>query len=125
VRGWVAAERGGGDAALAAVRHPGPTPKLNGNQEREVLSWLKRSPTEFGFATELWTAPRVAAAIRNRFRVDLHPRYLNAWLAQRGITPQKPATQARERSARRIAAWRSRTWPRLKKKPATTGRTWF
>jgi transposase len=123
VRGWVAVERDRGAGALAAKPHPGPRPRLDKNQARQVLSWLKKAPSEFGFPTELWTAPRVARLIRERFGVEYHPRYVNEWLAKRGITPQKPATQPRERNARRIAAWRSRTWPRLKKgrpRPAPT-----
>jgi transposase len=123
VRRWVVAERDQGGDGLAAKPHPGPKPRLNGNQARQVLSWLKKSPSEFGFATELWTAPRVAGLIRERLGVEYHPRYVNEWLTRRGITPQKPERQPRERDARRIAAWRSRTWPRLKKgrpRPAPT-----
>ena len=123
VRRWVAAERGEAEAGLAARPHPGPKPRMNASQARQVLSWLKKPPSEFGFATELWTAPRVASLIREKFGVAYHPRYVNEWLARRGVTPQKPERQARERNARRIAAWRSRTWPRLKKgrpRPART-----
>ncbi len=76
---------------------------------------------EFGFATELWTAPRVARVIKEKFGVEFHPRYVNEWLTKRGVTPQKPETQARERDARKIAAWKSRTWPRIKKKAAEAG----
>ena len=117
VRRWVAAAREGAEGALDAVPHPGPKPRLNKNQARQVLSWLKKPPSEFGFATELWTAPRVAHLIKERLGVEYHPRYVNAWLTRRGITPQKPERQPRERDARKIAAWRSRTWPSLKKKP--------
>lgn len=123
VRRWVAAERGEAGAGLAARPHPGPRPRLNKSQARQVLSWLKKASSEFGFATELWTAPRIASMIREKFGVEYHPRYVNEWLARRGITPQKPQRQPRERNARQIAAWRSRTWPRLKKtrrKPAPT-----
>lgn len=123
VRRWVAADRDKGEGALDAVPHPGAAPRLNRNQQRQVLSWFKRRPSEFGFATELWTAPRVARLIREKFGVSYHPRYLNAWLAERAITPQKPERQARERNARKIAAWRSRTWPRLKKTPGRPGPT--
>jgi len=115
VRRWVAAARHGGREALDAVPHLGPKPRLNKNQARQVLSWLKKSPSEFGFATELWTAPRVAHLIKERLGVEYHPRYVNEWLTRRGITPQKPERQARERNQRKISAWRSRTWPRLKK----------
>jgi transposase len=123
VRRWVAAAREGGDDALDAVPHPGAPSKLNGKQERQVLSWFKRMPSEFGFATELWTAPRIASLIREKFGVEYHPRYINEWLTKRDITPQKPERQARERNQRKISAWRSRTWPRLKKtlrKPVPT-----
>ncbi len=88
-----------------------------------MLSWFKRMPSEFGFATELWTAPRIASLIREKFGVEYHPRYINEWLTKRDITPQKPERQARERNQRKISAWRSRTWPRLKKtlrKPVPT-----
>jgi transposase len=123
VRRWVAAERDKGGAALAARPHPGPRPRLNKNQARQVLSWLKKSPSEFGFATELWTASRVAHLVKQRLGVEYHPRYVNEWLTRRGITPQKPERQPRERNARRVAAWRSRTWPRLKKTPGTPAPT--
>jgi transposase len=119
VRGWLATARDKGEEALAAKPHPGPKPKLNRNQERQVLGWLKRSPTEFGFDTELWTGPRIARLIQERFGVEFHPQYINEWLTKRDITPQKPETQPRERNARRVAAWTSRTWPRLKKTHGT------
>lgn len=125
VRGWVATALEKGQEALAAKPHPGPKPRLNGNQQRQVLSWLKRSPTEFGFDTELWTAPRVARLIHERFGVSFHSRYVNEWLTKRKITPQKPETQPRERNTRRVAAWLSRTWPRIKKTPAPVAPTSF
>src|SRR5262245_45088926 len=67
VRGWLAAVRDKGEEGLAARPHPGPKPRLNKVQERQVLSWLKRPPSAFGFPTELWAAPRVARLIRERF----------------------------------------------------------
>jgi len=123
VRRWVAAAREGGEKALEAIPHPGAAPKLNGNQQRQVLSWLKHLPSKFGFTTELWTAPRVAHLIREKFGVAFHPRYINEWLTKRGITPQKPERQARERNQRKISAWRSRTWPSLQKKLGKLVRT--
>jgi hypothetical protein len=38
-----------------------------------VLGWLAKSFVEFGFATELWTAPRVAKLIDEHFAVAYHP----------------------------------------------------
>ncbi len=89
VRRWVADDRREGQAGLAAKPTPGRTPKLTAEQEPVVLGWFRQSPTEFGFPTELWTAPRVAQLIERTFGVKFHPRYLNAWLTARGITPQR------------------------------------
>jgi transposase len=121
VRRWVAEYRDRGDAGLAAHPHPGPTPKLSPEQERTVLGWFRESPTEFGFPTELWTAPRVAQLIERTFGVKFHPRHLNAWLAARGITPRKPKRQPRERDQGKIDRWIEEDWPRIQEAARTEG----
>jgi transposase len=125
VRRWVKAYREQGLAGLRAKPAPGRLPKLTARQEQHVLGWIQRSPTEFGFATELWTAPRVADLIYRKFRVSFHPRYINQWLAQRRITPQKPARRARERNEREIRRWLREEWPRIKKSSGVSVRTSF
>lgn len=122
VSGWVKAYRDGGWAALAAKPHRGRPPRLTAEQERQVLSWFSRSPTEFGFANELWTAARVAQVIRRTFGQKFHPRYVSAWLRQRRITPQKPRRQPRERDDRLIDQWLRDDWPRLQNGRRTGGR---
>jgi transposase len=113
VRQWVADHRRDGDAGLAAKPTPGRASKLTAEQEQVVLGWFRKSPTEFGFSTELWTAPRVAQLIERTFGITFHPRYLNAWLTARGITPQKPQRQPRERDQAEIDRWIGEEWPRI------------
>src|SRR6266850_808707 len=67
VRLWLAAFRGRGLEGLAPRPVPGRPRKLTQAQESAVLSWLAQSPTEFGFANELWTAKRVAEVISCRW----------------------------------------------------------
>lgn len=117
---WVTAHKSRGSNGLKAKRHPGPQPRLSADQERQVLAWLTHKPTAFGFATDLWTAPRIAQLIEQHFGVRYHPRYLNAWLTRRGITPQKPARPAKERDDEAIAQWLAEDWPRIQKKSATS-----
>jgi transposase len=123
VRRWVAAHRAGGDAALAASVAPGQAPKLTPEQAQVVLGWLAEPATHFGFATELWTAPRVATLIGRTFGVAYHPRYLNEWLTARSITPQKPRRVPRERDQAEIGRWVAEELPRIKKTRRSTGRT--
>jgi transposase len=116
VQRWLAAARAQGPQGLTAKPHPGRTPKLTFDQEVAVVSWLEAPATAFGFANDLWTAPRVAHLIRQRFGVAFHPRYVNAWLTDRGVTPQKPQRVPRERDQQAIDRWLDEDWPRLKKK---------
>jgi hypothetical protein len=80
-----------------------------------VLRWLSDPPTEHGFATNLWSAPRLAWLIEDVFAVHFHPDYLTTWLRQRGYTPQKPRRVAREHDEEAIAQWLAQDWPRIKK----------
>jgi transposase len=113
VRRWWRAFCKHGDAGLAAQPHPGRSPKLTPARQSQVLTWLRKNPKSFGFATELWTAPRVAQVIERKWGVHFHPRYLNAWLTDRDITPQKPQKRPRERDDDAIKRWRRYQWPRL------------
>jgi transposase len=115
---WVAAHRVAGEDGLDAQPRVGH-PRLSPDQDLQVLAWLLRPATDFGFPTALWTARRVAKLIDDRLGVAFHPDYLREWLRARGYTPQKPETRARERDEEAIRRWAQEQWPALKKKPAT------
>lgn len=112
---WVRAHKAGGDKGLAAKPHPGRTPFLTADQEKQVLGWLAESPTRHGFRTDLWTARRVADLVHTKLGVRFHPNYLREWLTKRNYTPQKPARRARQRDPEAIAGWLQADWPRIKK----------
>ena len=118
VRRWVATFRQHGAAALAALPVTGRPSKLTHTQEKIVCRWLADNPTEHGFATELWSAPRLAQLIEQEFSIRFHPDYLTTWLRQRGYTPQKPRRVHRERDDEAIERWLAKDWPRIKKRHA-------
>lgn len=113
---WLGRWRQMGAAGFENARRSGRPPKLTDAQSDQVLSWLDRSATDFGFVTERWTARRVASVIDRRFGVRMNVRYLNDWLRRRRITPQIPETRPRERDQLLIDAWVAEQWPRIKKK---------
>jgi len=121
VRRWLAAFRTQGAAGLAARPVPGRPPKLTMTQEKIVHRWLADNPTDHGFATELWTAPRLARLIEQEFDVHFHPDSLITWLRQRGYTPQLPRRVPRERDEREIARWLAKDRPRIKRKARRRG----
>lgn len=118
---WLASLRDQGPEGLAARPVPGRPPKLSVTREKIVLRWLRGSPIEHGFATELWTARRLAQLIAEEFAIRFNPRALAGWLRDRGFTPQKPERVPRERDPGSIAAWLASDWPRIKKKARRQG----
>jgi len=103
---------------VAAFRRP---PKLTPTQEKIVCRWLADNPLDHGFATELWTAPRLRLLIEQEFGVTFHPDYLGAWLRQRDYTPQLPRPVHREADQREIDRWLASDWPRIKRKARRRG----
>src|SRR3954454_21391252 len=77
VRRWVSAYRRGGQPCLLSRSSPGRPPQLTLIKEKIVRRWLNASPSEHGFDTELWSAPRLARLIDQEFDVRLNPRYLS------------------------------------------------
>ena len=100
---------------------PGRPRTLTRTQEKVVLRWLRDSPLEHGFATELWTAARIAQLIEQEFGIVFNPRYLSTWLRDRGLTPQKPQRVARARDPDAIRRWLAADWPRIKKRRGDSG----
>jgi transposase len=124
VRRWRQAFREHGWSGLEPREHPGRPAHLDDEQRREVLAWIDQRPEDFGFIGSRWTARRIAWLIADHWGIQFNRRYLNTWLAQQGISPQRPQRQAREKDPRAIARWLAQDWPRIKKKPAAKAPRW-
>jgi transposase len=122
VRRWMRAFRRSGWSGLSAEPPCGRPGKLTRTQEKIVRRWLLERATDFGFATELWTAARISELIRQEWGVVFNPRYLPRWLKARGFSCQKPERVPRERNDEVIAAWVHGDWARIKKKRAANVR---
>ena len=112
---WLALSRGHGPAGLSARPVPGRPRKLTRTQEKILLRWLRGSPLEHGFATELWTAARIANLIEQEFGITFNPQYLSSWLRHRDLTPQTPQRVAREHDPVKNRRWLASDGPRIKK----------
>jgi transposase len=122
VHRWYQAWRKQGAAALRKADRAGRKPRLTGEDLRELDRELKAGARAYGFATDLWTLPRVAKVIEDVTGVRYHPghvwrilRYGLSW------TLQRPARRAKERNERKIRRWVAEEWPRVKKTPKDSG----
>jgi transposase len=116
VRRWRAAYRRQGGRALKAVPAPGRPLKLGIEQRKELEEGLLRGAQQAGFATDLWTCPRVAKLIKMRFGITYHVDHVGRVLRSLGWSPQKPERRAKERDQEKIQRWIKQDWPRIRKK---------
>ena len=112
---WAATLAQEGRRGLHARPRTGRPARLDAPGWKRLGQVLARGAVAAGFDTEQWTLCRIAALIRREFGVVYHPRYLERPLKAIGFSVQRPATRARERDERAIAAWPRRSWAAIKK----------
>jgi transposase len=122
---WISSYRLNGLRSLKSKPVAGRPRFLSPSQEKQVLNFLKHSPTQYGFQTELWTSARLARLIEERFKISFHPNYLREWLAKRNYSPQKPIRRMRQRDQSFIDRWVDERWTELQKKAKKKGPTSF
>ena len=88
VRRWKAAYRKEGKAALKAIPASGRPPKLGVKERLKLEELLLSGAKSAGFPTDLWTYPRVAILIANRFGVVYHVDHIGRLLKSLDFTPQ-------------------------------------
>lgn len=117
VRRWKAAHRARGLSGVRAKPAPGRPSKLTGKQRGQLERLLLKGAEAAGFATPLWTCPRIATVIARHFKVRYHVDHIGRVLHALGWSPQQPARRAIERDEAAIAQWVKQRWPVVKKTP--------
>ena len=118
VRRWKAAYRSQGVLGIQSKPAPGRPSRLKSTHKQRLLVWLERGAQAAGFSTDLWTCPRIAKLIQDRFDVSYHVDHVCRLLHSLGLSPQRPERRAIERDEDQIQNWIRTDWPRAKKKPA-------
>jgi transposase len=86
---WLRAYQHGGVDALSAKPVPGRPAKLSSSQRQRLLEHLLKGARSAGFATDLWTCPRIAQLIRDRWRVSYHVDHIPRLMAGLDFSPSK------------------------------------
>ena len=114
---WRNAFRHRGPAALKVRPAPGRPPKLTARQQQRLVTALLKGAMAHGYRTELWTTARIAEVIEKTFGIQYHRDHVGRLMHKLGWSHQKPEPRALERDEERIAQWKRRVWPRVKKTP--------
>ena len=90
--------------ALAAKPHPGPKPRLTGEQVKELERLLLKGAKAHGWHNDLWSAHRVAQMIRRHFAVEYHVEHVRKIIRRRlNWSSQRPQKKARQRNPEKVA----------------------
>jgi transposase len=114
VNTWYQAWKREGRAGLKAAGRAGRKPRLSAAQLNQVRQELLRGPLAHGYATILWTLPRIAALIKKVTGVQYHPGHVWRILRAMDWSLQRPEHRAKERDDEAIARWQKRRWPQRK-----------
>jgi transposase len=112
---WRRRWRDGGRAALASRGPGGAVCRLDGGQLGRLRAALEAGPAVWGWdEDQRWTLDRVSALIARLFHLRYTLRGTSLLLHRLGFSPQVPAHRAAERDEDAIAAWRARTWAKVR-----------
>lgn len=112
---WEKLRQEGGEEALKRPKRFGRPRRLTDAQCEELIEQLRSGALAAGFATELWTLPRIRTLIEQRFSVQLTEPSVWRLLRSLGWSVQRPTGQARQRDEHAIRTWKARRWPQIKK----------
>jgi transposase len=113
---WRKAWRQRGRDALRSAGPVGRRARLTSDELQIVKDTLLAGAAANGYATDVWTLPRVAEVIERQTSVAYHPGHV--WYLLRNQldwTWQQPARRAVERNGEAIQRWVKKRWPQLKK----------
>ena len=112
---WYRAWETNGEQALKAAGRAGRKPKATAAQLKQVEQELLRGPTAHGYATDLWTLPRIARLIKQLTGVRYHTGHVWKIMQGMGWSLQRPEHRAKERDEEAIGRWHKRRWPQRKR----------
>ena len=112
-------EQGGLGALNNGVR--GRRARLDAGMREQLAQALLAGARSHGYATELWTLPRIAKLIKEQFGFSYSTSQVSRVLAGMGWSCQRPEKRALQRDEKAIRQWKAKRWPALKKTPLPRG----
>jgi transposase len=112
---WIRIYKQKGLGGLKRRKAKGAKPKLDGEDKKQVISWLRKPAMDFGFETPLWDCKRIQRMIKQKLNKNIALSNLWENLRRWGLTPQKPEKLALERNELKVKKWIREEWPKIEK----------
>ena len=112
---WIRVYKQNGLVGLKRRKAKGAEPKLNKEDKKQIISWLRKPAMEFGFETPLWDCKRIQTIIRQELNKSISISNLWETLRRWNLTPQKPEKEALEKNPKAVRKWLKEEWPKIEK----------
>lgn len=110
---WIWKFQEKGIKSLKSTIARGVTPQLNEEQFKELIQCLRRPATKLGYATDLWSGPRVRHLIKKMFKIEYHPKHMPRFLYRLGLYLKKPERRALEQDSKEVRQWKNQKLPEI------------
>lgn len=111
---WKRKHKEKGIEGLKSKKAKGKKPTLDESDKLQILSFLEKSATEFGFETQLWNCKRVQQVIKERLYKSISISNLWSTLRKWKLSPQIPEKEYAEKDQRKVDQWLRVEWPKIK-----------
>ena len=92
---WVRAYKSAGIEGIKAKPASGRPPKLSEKNKKALVPMLIKGAKSQGFPNDLWTCPRIARLIREKFKVEYHVDHIPRLMRSLGFSPSEASEKGR------------------------------
>ena len=110
---WLARKERDGLDSLKSRKAVGPPPSLSERQFRQLLVWLRQPASKLGYATDLWSGPRIRHLLKHRGGVVYHPKHMPRLLRRLGLVMKFPERRALEQDPKKVREWKETRLPAI------------
>lgn len=110
---WLKKARTNGVKSLKSRKAPGPEPELDEKKFSALLKAIRRPASNFGYATDLWSGPRLRHFIKHEFGVDYHRKHMPRFLRRLGLNFKFPERRALEQDSKAVREWKKNRLPQI------------
>lgn len=103
-----------GKESLKRKKAKGKESTLTETDKIDIVSFLKKPATDFGFETQLWTCKRVQQVIKNKLGKSIAISNLWNTLRKWKLSPQMPEKEYAEKDKKKVDKWLKEEWPKIK-----------
>ena len=108
---WLKKARTAGVKSLRSTKASGREPGLNEKQFSSLIKAIRHPASNHGYATDLWSGPRLRHFINHEFGIEYHRKHMPRFLRRLGLNFKFPERRALEQDPQAVRKWKKKRLP--------------